>query len=96
MTLSAEPLPRGAVLYQGRTERIARLREELAEFETTIRTLPHIGRERDRDGMRVLRKMGLPKAPYYVWYACDEGEPDGPITLLSSYHDRQRERAPRP
>lgn len=80
---------------QGRTEWIVRLREELAEFESTISTFPHMGRERDRDGTRVLRKMGLPKAPYYVWYACDEAEPDGPVTLLSFFHDRQRERAPR-
>ncbi len=80
---------------RGRTEWIVRLREELAEFETTISTFPHIGHERDRDGMRVLRKMGLPKAPYYAWYAYDEGVPDGPITLLSFFHDRQRERAPR-
>ena len=80
---------------QGRTDWVARHRDELAEFETTISTFPHIGRERDRDGTRVLRKMGLPKAPYYVWYAYDEGAPDAPITLLSFFHDRQRERTPR-
>lgn len=79
---------------QGRAEWIVRLREELAEFETTISTFPHMGRERDRGRTRVLRKMSMPKAPYYVWYAYDEGEPDGPITLLSFFHDRQRERVP--
>lgn len=54
-----------------------------------------MGHERDRDGSRVLLKMGLPKAPFYIWYAYDEAEPDGPVTLLSFFHDRQRERAPR-
>jgi hypothetical protein len=83
------------LVEQGRTDWIVRLRGELAEFETTISTFPHIGHERDRERSRVLRKMGLPKAPYYVWYAYDEGERDGPITLLSFFHDRQRGRAPR-
>ncbi len=54
-----------------------------------------MGRERDRDGTRVLRKIGLPKAPFSVWYAYDENSPNGPITLLGFFHDRQRERAPR-
>ncbi len=80
---------------QGRIEWIARLREDVAEFETSISTFPHMGRERDRDGSRVLRKMGLPKAPFSIWYAYDEAEPDAPITLLTFFHDRQRERAPR-
>lgn len=55
-----------------------------------------MGRERDRDGTRVLRKLGLPKAPFSVWYAYDEAAPDAPLTLLAFFHDRQRERAPRP
>ncbi len=79
---------------RGRAEWIARLRDELAEFEMGISTFPHMGRERDRDGTRVLRKMGLPQAPFSVWYAY-EAEPDAPITLLIFFHDRQRERAPR-
>ena len=80
---------------QGRPGWIVRLRDELAEFEMGISTFPHMGRERDRDGTRVLRKMGLPKAPFSVWYADDEAEPDAPITLLNFFHDRQRERVPR-
>lgn len=79
----------------GRAEWIARLRDELAEFETGISTFPQMGRERDRDGARVLRKMGLPKAPFSVWYAYDEAAPDAPLTLLAFFHDRQRGRAPR-
>ena len=79
----------------GRAEWIARLRDELAQFETGISTFPQMGRERDRDGTRVLRKMGLPKAPFSVWYAYDEAAPDAPLTLLGFFHDRQRERAPR-
>ena len=79
----------------GRAEWIARLRDELAQFDTGISTFPQMGRERDRDGTRVLRKMGLPKAPFSVWYAYDEAAPDTPITLLGFFHDRQRERAPR-
>lgn len=80
----------------GPVEWIARLRDELAAVESGISTFPHIGRERDRDGSRVLRKLGLPKAPFSVWYAYDETARDGPITLLGFFHDRQRERAPRP
>jgi len=79
----------------GRPDWIARLRDELTTFQSGILTFPHMGRERDRDGTRVLRKIGLPKAPFSVWYADDEAEPDGPVTLLSFVHDRQRERAPR-
>lgn len=80
---------------QGRLDWILRLRVVLTRLETVVVTFPHMGRERDRDGARVLRKIGLPKAPFSVWYACDEEAPGGPITLLSFFHDRQRERAPR-
>lgn len=79
----------------GRVEWIARLRDELAEFQAGVSTFPLMGRERDRDGTRVLRKLGLPKAPFSVWYAYDEAAPDAPITLIDFFHDRQRERAPR-
>lgn len=80
---------------QGQADWIVRLRDELAEFEVSISAFPHMGRERDRNGTRVLRKMGLPKAPFSVWYAYDEAMPDKPLTFLSFFHDRQRERAPR-
>ena len=83
------------LLDHGRAEWIARLRDELAELETGISTFPHLGRERDRDGTRVLRKLGLPKAPFSVWYAYDEAALNAPLTLLGFFHDRQRERAPR-
>lgn len=78
-----------------RVDWIVRLRDELARFETVVVAFPQIGRERDRDGTRVLRKMALPRAPFGVWYAYDEGAPRGPITLLGFFHDRQRARAPR-
>lgn len=80
---------------RARADWIVRLRDELAEFEVSISAFPHMGRERDRNGTRVLRKMGLPRAPFSVWYAYDEATPDTPLTFLSFFHDRQRERAPR-
>lgn len=83
------------LLDHGRADWIGRLRGELAELERVISAFPHLGRERDRDGTRVLRKLGLPKAPFSVWYAYDEAAPDVPLTLLAFFHDRQRERAPR-
>ena len=74
---------------------IVRLRDELAEFELSISVFPHMGRERDRTGTRVLRKMGLPKAPFFVWYAYDEAMLEEALTFLNFFHDRQRARAPR-
>lgn len=83
------------LLDHGQADWISRLRDELGELERGISVFPHMGRERDRDGTRVLRKLGLPKAPFSVWYAYDEAAPDAPLTLLAFFHDRQRERAPR-
>lgn len=80
---------------EGQPDWIVRLREELAEFERVISEFPHMGHERGRDGTRILRKMGLPKGPFSVWYAYDEADPRGLITLLQFFHDRQHERAPR-
>lgn len=79
----------------GRPEWIGRLRDELAALETSVSTFPSLGRERDRIGTRVLRKLGLPRAPFSVWYASDEVAPDGAVTFLAFFHDRQRGRAPR-
>jgi len=91
---AAERAQLAYLVDKGRLEWIVRLREELAELEANLALFPHMGRERDRDGTRILLKTGLPRAPFYVWYAYVEAEPDGPLTLLGFFHDRQRERAP--
>lgn len=64
---------------------------DLAEVEKVLSVFPGIGREIERRGSQIIRRIPLRAAPFNLWYEYDEAELDGPVTLVRLFHVRQRQ-----
>lgn len=82
------------LISQGRPELIDPLERAIDALGALIADFPQLYPERDRKGSWVLRRARLAPLPFYVWYAYDEAQAQGPVTLIGFFHARQRERRP--
>ncbi len=73
--------------------RIERLREDIAELQARLGMFPEIGREIAHEEKLTLRRVGVGRLPYLVWYFFDP-RGNGFVQLHRIFHARQR--TPRP
>ena len=70
---------------EGDIEVILRLRDDLAELRSMLRSLPDAGRELVRTDGVSLRKLKLRRCPFIIWYARERDR----MLLTRIYHARQ-------
>lgn len=71
-------------------QQAANLQRALARFVQRVTAFPAVGEEVEKRGTLSyrVRPLGDP-LPYLVWYAFDESNPDGPVSLLMLLHEVQ-------
>lgn len=74
---------------QAEAVRVPLLQTELADATRLLTRFPDAGSELSRDGVRVIRRMRLRRAPFYVVYAREASRPDV-VLCLRLFHTRQR------
>lgn len=70
-------------------DRVQALRTELADATRLLARFPDAGTELSRDHARVIRRLPLRRAPFYVLYAREAARPDA-VLCLRLFHVRQR------
>lgn len=70
-------------------DRVQALRTELADTTRFLARFPEAGTELSRDHARVIRRLPLRRAPFYVLYAREAARP-GAVRCLRLFHVRQR------
>lgn len=73
---------------------IDRLEADLRAVEDLLAAYPRAGRELERRGSGVLRRVALRSTPFFVWYQLDDADVGGPIMLYRLFHVRQGRRLP--
>jgi plasmid stabilization system protein ParE len=71
-------------------EQLTSLQQAVNTFVHRVTAFPALGTEVEKRGTisyRV-RLLGEP-LPYVVWWSFDEGDPDGPVSLLMLLHEAQ-------
>ena len=74
--------------------RIDRLAEDVASLQARLAYFPQLGRELARDKQLTLRRIGVGRLPYLVWYLWDP-RGGGSIEMQRIFHSHQRTPKPR-
>lgn len=69
---------------------IAGLLRDIEDLEAIVSVFPGAGREVERKGTEVIRRLPLKTTPFIAWYAYDEARRDSPVMLYRLFHRRQK------